>query len=392
MAQYPLRPAFAEGQVLAAADLALLGDLPRAAAQRHNRFVHRSGIVTGLTLTTVEDKDAGGNAFKQVWLEPGMAIDGEGCELLVTQRRQLDPAELRQTIGNSIAEDQNYPVFITAQAQPVSGAGSSALAASCGSSAAPPQIEEAVRIAFMTPGEELSEQTASALSAEPAPDSGGSPWLIFVGYVSWSSAAEAFADSDSAAAARFRQVAGINAGTVAGNGTRVLLHPAGNPAAGDAALELSQTADGPALVFGTYQSALTPLDELFSVNAKGDLKLKGAVTSKTMGGTVALQSGIASDGMILPLPAGVTAAQVSSGAAQLHIQVSPLIDPAASPDPSSDFGAIVQECRVDENRQVHCRLCWLTLPTSSGGGALGAVAVSQPGQVSYLICASVNGE
>lgn len=392
MAQYATRPAFAEGQVLAAADLALLADLPRAAAQRHNRFVHRWGIVSGLTLTTVDDADAGGNKFKQVWLEPGMAIDGEGRELLITARRQLDAAQLRQTIGNSIAEGQNYPVFITAQVQPASGAGSGALAPSCGTSAAPARLEEAVQVLFMTPGEELSEQTAGALSADPAPDGGSAPWLVFVGYVSWTATAEAFADSDSAAAARFRPIAGINAGTVAGNGTRVLLHPSASPVAGDAALELSQTADGPALVFGTWLSALAPLDPLLAVNAKGDLTLKGAVTSKTMGSTVALQSGVASDGTILPLPTGVTADQVSSGAAQLHIQISPLIDPAASPTPGADYAALVQECRVDENRQVHCRLCWLTLPTSSGAGTLGQTMVSAPGQVSYLICASVSGE
>ncbi len=392
MAQFATRPSFAEGQFLAAADLSLLADNPRAAGQRHARFVHRWGIVSGLTLSTEDASDAGGNAFKKVSLEPGMAIDGEGRELLVTQKQLLDPSQLRRAIGNSIAEDQRYPVFVAAQVQQSSAAAGSGTVGPCSGQHAPPKIEETVQPIFMPAGEELTEQKASALSADPASDGGVAPWLIFVGYAKWSAAAQAFADVDAEAAERFRPVVGINAGVVAGNSSRILLHPAASPVAGDAALELSQTADGPALVFGSYQSALAPIDPLVSINAKGDMTVKGTIVGKTTGTTVLMQSGIASDGMILPLPDGVTVGQVADGSARVHVQVSAHVDPAGSPNPTIDFAALVQECRVDVERRVHCRICWVSLPTTTGVATVGATAITQPGQVSYLICVSVSEE
>ena len=392
MAQYATRPAFAEGQLLAAADLTLLANNPRAMAERHNRFVHRWGIVSGLTLSAEDAKDAGGNAFKKVSLEPGIAIDGEGRELLVAQKLLLDPAQLQRAIGPSIGEDVLYPAFIASQLQQALGASEAASAGPCASQSGPAKIEEAVQVIFQPAGEELSDQKASALSASPAPDGGFAPWLVFVGYVKWSAAAQAFADIDAVAATRFRPAVGVNAGVIAGDSSRILLHPAAAPTAGDAALEISQTSDGPTLVFGSFQSALVPLDPLVSINSKGDMTVKGTIVGKTTGNTVLVQSGIASDGMVLPLPAGVTDAQVTAGTARVHVQLSPHIDPSGSPDPAMDFAALVQECRADSARQVHCRICWVSLPTSTGVATVGQTAVTQPGQVSYLVCVTVSEE
>ena len=383
MAQYATRPDFAEGQLLAAADLTALADNPRAAAQRHNRFVHRWGIVSGLTL--LAEKDAG---RATVSLQPGMAIDGEGREVLVTQPIPLDPAQLQRAIGGSIAEKQNYPVFVAAKIQPVQGSQAASVGL-CAGSTARPKKEEAVQIIFQQAGEELSEQKGSALSADPAPDGGTAPWLIFVGYVTWSIAAQAFADIDAEAAKRYRPAVGINASTIAGDARRMRLQPTASPVMGNKVLEISEDAGGPSLVFGTFTSALDPIDPLISISSQGDLKVKGTIEGATKGDAVLMRSGIASDGMILPLPAGVTAEQVSNGSAQVHVVASPRIDPAGSPSPGSDFAALVQECWVDDNLQLHCRICWLSLPTGGGGGALGATAVSQPGQGNYLISAIV---
>ncbi len=391
MAQFATRPSFVEGQLLAASDLTMLADNPRAAAQRHNRFVHRWGIVSGLTLSTEDAQDSAGNAFKKVTLEPGMAIDGEGRELLVTQKMLLDPGQLRQAIGSSIAEGQLYPVFIAARIQEAIGSGAASVGL-CAGAAASPKMEEAVQILFQQAGDELSEITPSPLSADPAPDGGVAPWPVFVGHVKWSASAEAFADTDASAARRFRRAAGVNAAVVAGGSHRMLLHPAPTAEAGSAALEISDTEDGPALVFGRYQSALAALEPLFAINANGDLKVKGSITGATQSKVVLVQSGVAGDGMTLALPDGVTAQQVADGDARIHVTVNPHIDPAASPDPGKDFAALVQECRVDERLQVHCRICWVSLPTDPSSPAVGSTAVSQPGQVNYLVCAIVSGE
>ena len=87
------RPAFFEGQLLAAADLSHIVDYARAKSERHNRFLHRWGVANGLQLTTEDAENAAGNAYKRVFLGPGAAIDGNGREILVTERQELDARE-----------------------------------------------------------------------------------------------------------------------------------------------------------------------------------------------------------------------------------------------------------------------------------------------------------
>ena len=52
----PERPAFFEGQILAAADLTSAVDYGRAQAARHDRYLHAWGIAEGLELTTVQNR------------------------------------------------------------------------------------------------------------------------------------------------------------------------------------------------------------------------------------------------------------------------------------------------------------------------------------------------
>jgi hypothetical protein len=99
--------------------------------------------------------------------------------------------------------------------------------------------------------------------------------------------------------------------------------------------------------------------------------------------------------MILPLPPGVTEAQVADGSATVHVQVAPEVDPAHSVDPDVDSAALVQECRVDEDRRVHCRVCWVTLPVGPAGFGqpVGQGLVSGPGMVRYTVfVATTEGE
>ena len=98
--------------------------------------------------------------------------------------------------------------------------------------------------------------------------------------------------------------------------------------------------------------------------------------------------------MILPLPQGVTAQQVQDGDATVHITVAPMVDPAYAPDPTQDYVALVQECRVDADRRVHCRIAWASLPLGGAvGDSVGATLISGPGAVSYLVAvATTEGE
>jgi hypothetical protein len=77
------RVRYREGQILRASDLADEQAYRIAMRRRHNVGPHGWGIVTGLAITHEQD---------ELWLEPGMAVDGYGRELIVPERVLL-PAE-----------------------------------------------------------------------------------------------------------------------------------------------------------------------------------------------------------------------------------------------------------------------------------------------------------
>ncbi len=389
MNSYSMRPSFAEGQILAAADLSQLAAYPRAREERHNRFVHRWGIVTGLDLQAEPTEDPAGNPFARIFVNPGLAVDGEGRELLVTERIPLDVQRFRNMIGNSIDEAVLYPVFLLSQYR--SGGPDPSRVGPCGESTGGGSVEEGYEIRFGRPGDETADQTASPLSSDPTADEGSSSWLVLLGFVTWSKAAQNFLGIDAAAALRFRPFIGINASVVAGNGAQLQLQATNQPAAGDAVLQLLQTGDGPRLSFGSFKGPGQPIDELLTVDEEGNLTTPGSLTGRRTGNTIQVQSGVASDGTILPLPPGTTEEQVSKGEATVHVQVAPMIDAASSPDPTADFAALVQECRVDEDRRVHCRICWVSIPIGAAlGNAFAGTIRTGPGAVSYLVAVATS--
>ncbi|UZK70303.1 hypothetical protein OKW76_04460 [Sphingomonas sp. S1-29] len=388
MTGYATRPAFAEGQILAATDLAQLSSYPRAREERHSRFVHRWGIVTGLALETEAAEDTSGNAFVRVFVTPGLAVDGEGRELLVTERALVDPDRFRKSISN-IDKTAAYPVFLRSQYR-ASGPDPTRVGP-CGSATGGGAVEEAYEISFGSPGDETGDQVASAISNAPTPEEGSTSWLILLGFVKWDSAPNNFVAIDADAAARHRPFIGINAAVVAGDGGQVQLQARREVAAGDAVFQLLQTDDGPELRFGAFKASGQDIDPLLTVDAKGDLTTLGSLTGRRTGNSVQVQSGVASHGVILPLPPGVTQAQVDAGEATVHVHVAPLIDPAAAPVPGADYAALVQECRVDEDRRVQCRIAWCSLPFGTPMTVLGAAMVSGPGAVSYLVAVATSG-
>ena len=110
--------------------------------------------------------------------------------------------------------------------------------------------------------------------------------------------------------------------------------------------------------------------------------LTTAVSIKS--GTVLIQSGIATDGVILPLPPGVTAEQVGPGKLALHIQVNPFVTEQAIPDDAALIAAIPLECVVDQNRRVRCRVRLLFIKVPSGS----LQSVDTAGACRYTIMAA----
>src|SRR5438552_18068138 len=83
-----LRLHYYERQYLGAADLedqqAYLRDMRR----RHNIGHHTWGIVAGLLL--VEEPVAGDPTAVDLFIQPGMAVEGFGCEIIVMATDKLD--------------------------------------------------------------------------------------------------------------------------------------------------------------------------------------------------------------------------------------------------------------------------------------------------------------
>ena len=85
------RSRFFAGQLLTAADLDREQQYFRDKSKRHNRTLHGFGIVSGLKVTV----DAG-----QIVVEPGLALDCEGNEVLIGAGQSIAPPVLavdRQT-------------------------------------------------------------------------------------------------------------------------------------------------------------------------------------------------------------------------------------------------------------------------------------------------------
>ena len=372
------RPVFFEGQRLAADDLDGVVDYGRAKRERHDRFVHRWGIVHGLELTPESGR---------VFAEPGIAVDGEGREIALLERAELDPDRFQQTQGANIDPDALYPVFLISQY--VAQAPTPGPPGACGSTAGT-RIDESHDLSFGRLGDEvgLDEQVPSGLDSHPTPGEGGGAWLILLGFVQWDDANENFADAVAENSEGIaRRYVGVNADVVAGHAGRLQLQTRDALTAGNPVLELSET-DGGQLCFGRY-TAHGKLEKLLTIASNGDVRAAGALTGRLTTGAVQVQSGVATHGALLPLPPGITQEQVADGSATLYALVTPRIDPRHAPDPTLDWAALVQECRVDAERRVHCRICWFDLDFTAGG-IHGQNLVAQSGTCEYLVLGTTN--
>lgn len=380
-----LRPAFYEGQVLAAADLTATVEQARGAAARHNRLEHDWGIVSGLELTQDKRTDPiTGNSYVAVILQPGVAVDGTGREIVVADAVALAEAAFRQVNGadqvpSSPALRPLYPVFLAGHDQAPQT--TSLVSSTCGGAAGASRVEESFQIVFGRLGSEQSWDVHPQPAPDSGPGNGTSPWNVLLGFVTWDGThfAGAFPDSDGVQ----RRYAGVRADTMIARSGRLTLRPDPEVTAGRAALVLdgaSGLAVGPLTASGTLDKPLLQL------NTRGDLSVAGTFTPQGTPARVLVVSGALTDGMLVPLPDGVTDAQVASGSVQLHVQVTPRLSPPITlPTGTWILGQV--ECAVDSaERRLRSTVRWYNISPAPS-----QQHVDLPAPADFLVIAAVAG-
>lgn len=384
MATTPIeRPSFHEGQVLAGADLDAVVAHARGQAARHARFLHLWGIASGLALQAAPKKTASGVTYQEVTLTAGMAVDASGRELVLGAPDRLRDEDFDASgVTTGQTAEAWYPVFLYGRDERPPGAPVGL--GGCGATE-PSRWQERVEIQFGRPGDEVRSKEA-ALDVDAPPYDGTqdeSEGRVLLGFVQWRSDVQRFAAVTDKVDGVGRRYAGVQADAVEARGGALVMRTGGAPAKGRPGLALDDT-DGARLAFGTTD-ALGQVLPVFQVNAKGDLKITGRFESAVIPGSVQVQSGVATDGVLLPLPPGITQEMLDQGQATAHVQLTPSVPPSAPPSGAGDWVALPSECRVDADRRVHCVARWIDL---SGGTPL-ASAVALPGSCDYLVMVSV---
>ncbi len=372
------RPLFSEGEILGAADLTTGVEYPRGQLARHERNLHLWGIASGLKLAGKDKQTAKGENYQDVTLSAGLAIDGTGREVAVIEDTQLREDLFDQSNVATTTANDRYPVFLIGSDK---AAPQPQFAASACGNGQPARTDEAYEILFGRPGDELDWETQTVPSVEAGP--GNRAWRILLGFVQWNSDLRKFADVTNESDGIGRRYAGVQADVVAARAGRLTLRTETNNQAGKPAILLDETNKDRLLQFGllTDTGGVTPL--LF-VNDKGDLTIQGTIAGTTAAGTLKIESGIATDGMILPLPAGVTEQQVADGQVVVHIHVSLQIRETDAPNTTNLWGAFPLEAFVDEERRVKCRVRWMELSPTLGG-----TIEDRPTYCLYTVLASV---
>lgn len=368
----PARPTFQEGQVLAAADLAATVEHARAAAARHARHLHDWGIADGLGLVTENRTDPStGARYVEVTVSAGLAVDGTGRELVVPAPVVLSEGEFEAVNGADQPTAEPYPVFLAAadRALPTVGL------ASCGNGAGPTRVAESFQILFGRLGDELlvADQDPPEVGAPPADPP--VRWLVLLGFVQWTDGH--FSQVFPSARGVDPRYTGVRADTVAARSGELALRSHATAQEGKPALVLSG-GDPPSLVFGLYQTT-GEVSPLMTVAANGNLSIAGSFSGRISAGSVLAASGTATDGMVLPLPSGVSPEEVADGRVALHVHVTPRIPPA----PSTTALRVPSEATVDGDRRVRCRMRFYDPIIEP------ADVRDRPGVVDFLVLATV---
>lgn len=376
MATQILRPVFSENQILSSSDVNRIVNYARDARARHNRYQHAWGIVHGLELTAEDRTDDTGD-YKEVSIQPGMLIDGHGREVLVSEAVRLSEDIFDQLNIEQSGSDIKYPVFISARDEEVTESATSIAPCSLGATS---RISEKFDITFGRVGSELDLDKQTTLPVSDGVNRAGT-WLVLIGYVGWENKRfdNIFTESNGIGL----RYAGVQADDVAGVNDRLVLRSAEKTIEDKAALIIDNQNNGE-MRFG-IQDNLGNIVPVFTVNAKGDVNAEGKITGAIAGG-VQIESGIISDGALVPLPPGITQAQLDSGEATAHIQLSPRFQNANGlPTVPANvlWQMTVLECYA-EGRRVNCRVRWIR---TDGLGAL-----TLPGTCDFQISTFVKAE
>lgn len=378
------RPSFYEGQVLGAADLTLGLDYTRGQMARHDRYLHTPGIATGLALTL--DTSTGAS---QVKLSPGIAIDATGRQVLVDHEETLSPEDLDRS-GVLVPDDTDaalaqekrpwHPVFLTGLDE---SATPPSFSRGCGSGAQPNRMNESYVVSYGFPGETADDPPVVEVTDGPDSDAAV---RILIGYVQWDGKS-GFGDAKTMPVGQVPPpFAGARADeVVARSGTLALRADVGESHDKRPALVLDGEKGGE-LRFG-LQDADGAVTTVFRVDAAGNLFFNGVIDSLTK--DVWVESGAIWDGMLVPLPAGVTQEKVDDGSILLHITVTPRWTGASLPPGKT--GTWLREpfeYRV-EGRRVFARDRWFDVASLSTATPVSTLV---PTSCHYLVLASVSGK
>lgn len=391
----PLRPEFHEGQFLAADDLSAVVRYDRGAAARHHRHLHTWGIASGLEVTV--RARAGSDVHKTVVVGSGTAVDPSGREIVVPAPVELSTPDEGFVIADP-GDTSPRPLLLMWSDQP-----SAVSSDGCSSNGAAARTSEGFRLVVGAPGDELDlgEQQPPAPDAGPDRLGGGDRGRVLLSFVTWGDGESGgFTGVLPEANGVGRRYAGVLADRVSARGGTLELAAEPRPVAGKVGVRIGG-ADG-SLDIGRFNAsgALAPALRVLGdgstqihgdVKVTGGLTVTGAVDSPLVTGSVLVQSGTATHGVVLPLPPPVTPDQVESGETVLHVQVTPRLQtygaPAEGGVAGSGFGAlpVVLRCEVDAQRRLTCLIAWYR-----GFGpdqALGGPSVL-PGTADYFVVAT----
>ena len=347
------RPTFFEGQIIAAADLNAAVETARVGLAQHERYLHLPGIAEGLELSATERQTLSGDTYQDVTVTTGLAVDGNGRHLALTESERLSEDVFDQ--ANVAISDAAawYPVFLTGRDDTPTTSGAPQVA--CYGNA-PTRVIEIVDIGFGRVEDAADPQNTATTDVAAGPDAENTPWRVLLGFVQWNAAIKRFAAVADTSDGVGRTYVGVRAAEVEAEGGILSLRSAAKGESGKAAVQIDGSGDGE-LRFGAQNSSGTVVP-VFTVNANGDVFAAGKISGAE--GGAQFQSGSAFDGTLLPLPPGVTADQVAQGKVTFLSQVTPHYGPPPLPPAPVNHRWLMTplECRVDDDRRVHCRVCW----------------------------------
>lgn len=376
MASAVQRPTFYEGQIVSAADLNSVLETARTGLAQQERYLHTPGIALGLQLVGTARNTLGGDAYQEIVVQPGLALDGNGRHLVLGEAERLSEDAFND--ANVAISDATawYPVFLSGRDETSSLVSGTQLACSTG---APSRIDEIAAIGFGRVDEAPPPNEVTAALAD-GPAATGAPWRVLLGFVQWDATIKRFAKVQPSNGTTAPTYVGVRADKVEAQGGKLILLATGPDDASKPAVEID-TAAGGELRFG-LQNSSGQVVPVFSVKANGDLFAAGKISGAVAGGAQ-FQSGSASDGMLLPLPPGITQAMVDDGQVTVLAHVTPHYGVPSLPSlaaPHRWFANPI-ECRVDIDRRVHCRTRWV--PTD------GSAFVELPGACDFQLTAMV---